>query len=180
MKDQSLSEERQQKNKKLAFKMLWVVAGSILFAISLVPLYNVMCTIVGLNGKTVETAAIASTRVDNSRLVTVQFVASVMPGLGWNFYPKQNSVKLHPGKIETVVFEAKNTTTQIVTGQAVPSITPGVASVYMKKIECFCFINQSLKPGESKEFPLRFYISPELPEDIKEMTLSYSFFKAVK
>ena len=169
------------KNKKLVGKLIWLVVGAILFAFALVPLYNVLCTISGLNGKTNTTAAeSANTKVDNTRWVDVQFTTNVMPGLGWNFYPKQSSVRLHPGQIETVIFVAKNTTNEVVAGQAVPSVTPGIAASNLKKIECFCFVRQSLKPGEEKEMPLRFYVSPELPKDVSEMTLSYAFFPAVK
>lgn len=171
--------DQEKANKKLAIKVLWVVVGSLLFAFALVPLYDVLCSITGLNGKTDNSAAtLAKAKVDNTRLVTIQFVSAVMPGLGWNFYPKQTSITLHPGQIETVIFMAKNTTSEVVAGQAVPSVTPGKASTHLKKIECFCFVKQSLNPGESKEMPLRFFISPELPDDIKELTLSYSFFKA--
>lgn len=160
-------------------KVLYVVIGSLLFAFALVPLYDVLCSITGLNGKTDNSAAtLAKAKVDASRMVTIQFVSAVMPGLGWNFYPKQTSVTLHPGQIETVIFVAKNTTSETVSGQAVPSVTPGKASTHLKKIECFCFVNQSLKSGETKEMPLRFFVSPDLPEDVKELTLSYSFFKA--
>ncbi len=174
-------QEKDKANTKFALKMLWVVAGSLLFAFALVPLYNVICSLTGLNGKTENTAStLAKAKVDNSRLVTVQFVAAVMPGLGWNFYPKQNAITLHPGQIETVIFEAKNITSETIAGQAIPSVTPGKASIYLKKIECFCFVRQGLKPGEIKEMPLRFFVDPALPQDVKEMTLSYSFFKAVK
>jgi cytochrome c oxidase assembly protein subunit 11 len=86
---------------------------------------------------------------------------------------------LHPGQIETVIFVAKNTTNEVVAGQAIPSVTPGIASANLKKIECFCFVRQSLKPGEEREMPLRFFVSPELPREISDMTLSYSFFPAV-
>ncbi|WP_047541178.1 cytochrome c oxidase assembly protein [Methylotenera versatilis] len=173
--------EQDKANSKLAIKMIWVAAGSLLFAFALVPLYDVLCSITGLNGKTDNNAAtLNKAKVDESRSVTVQFTAAVMPGLGWNFYPKQTSITLHPGQIETVLFEAKNITSQIVTGQAIPSVTPGVASVYLKKIECFCFVNQSLKPGETKIMPLRFFIDPAIPKDVSEMTLSYSFFEAAK
>lgn len=168
------------KNKKLVRKLIWMVVGSLLFAFALVPLYDVLCTLTGLNGKTNNTAAVLSTaKVDNTRWVNVQFTTNVMPGLGWNFYPKQASIKLHPGKIETVIFIAKNTTNEVVVGRAVPSITPGIAAANLKKIECFCFVNQSLKPGEEKEMPLRFFVSPELPKDVSDMTLSYAFFPAV-
>ena len=170
-----------QKNTKLVRKLLWMVLGSLAFAFALVPLYDVLCTLTGLNGKTENSAALVSTAIpDETRWVTVQFTSNVMPGLGWNFYPKQASIKLHPGQIETVVFVAKNITSQVVVGQAVPSVTPGIASANLKKIECFCFVRQSLNPGEEKEMPLRFFVSPALPKDVKEMTLSYSFFPAVE
>jgi cytochrome c oxidase assembly protein subunit 11 len=168
------------KNKKLVRKLLWLVLGSLIFAFALVPLYDVLCSLTGLNGKTQNSSALlAKAKVDNTRWLTVQFTSSVMPGLGWNFYPKQASIKLHPGQIETVIFVAKNTTNEVVAGQAIPSVTPGIASANLKKIECFCFVRQSLKPGEEREMPLRFFVSPELPREISDMTLSYSFFPAV-
>ena len=180
-KEQTAKEIVVLKNSRLVRKLLWIVLGSLLFAFALVPLYDVLCNLTGLNGKTQNTAAVLSkAKVDNSRWVTVQFTSSVMPGLGWNFYPKQPSVKLHPGQIETVIFVAKNTTNEVVVGRAVPSVTPGVAAANLKKIECFCFVNQSLKPGEEKEMPLRFFVSPELPKDVSDMTLSYSFFPAIQ
>lgn len=169
------------KNNRLIKKLLWILVGSLLFAFALVPLYDVLCSLTGLNGKTNNTAAVLEkAKVDESRWVTVQFTTNVMTGLGWNFYPKQPSIKLHPGQIETVIFIAKNITNQVVVGRAVPSVTPGIGAANLKKIECFCFINQSLKPGEEKEMPLRFFVSPEIPSDVSEMTLSYAFFPAVK
>lgn len=174
-------EQLDSKNKKLVRKLIWLVVGSLLFAFALVPMYDVLCSLTGLNGKTNNTAAVLSTaKVDNTRWVNVQFTTNVMPGLGWNFYPKLANVKVHPGQIETVIFVAKNTTNQVVVGRAVPSITPGIAAANLKKIECFCFVNQSLKPGEEKELPLRFFVSPELPKDVSDMTLSYAFFPSVK
>ena len=137
-------ELRKQANKKLGFKMLWLVVGSLFFAFALVPIYDVLCTMTGLNGKTKSTATeLANTKVDNTRWVTVQFTSSVMPGLGWNFYPKQSSIMLRPGQVETVLFEAKNITSQEVAGQAIPSVTPGLAAAHLKKIECFCFQRQA-------------------------------------
>ncbi|WP_020184159.1 MULTISPECIES: cytochrome c oxidase assembly protein [Methylotenera] len=178
---QKTKAEQDKANNKLAVKMIWVALGSLLFAFALVPLYDVLCSITGLNGKTDNNAStLTKAKVDESRSVTVQFTSAVMPGLGWNFYPKQASITLHPGQIETVLFEAKNITSQVVTGQAIPSVTPGIASVYLKKIECFCFVNQSLKPGETKVMPLRFFVDPAIPKDVSEMTLSYSFFEATK
>lgn len=180
-KELTAVEQRDIKNKRLVIKLLWMVLGSLLFAFALVPLYDVLCSLTGLNGKTNNTAAVLSkAKVDDTRWVTVQFTSNVMPGLGWNFYPKQASIKLHPGQIETVIFVAKNITSEVVVGRAVPSVTPGIASANLKKIECFCFVKQSLKPGEEKEMPLRFFVSPDLPQDVSEMTLSYAFFPAVE
>lgn len=177
----SAKQQLDLKNKRLLTKLLWMVLGSLLFAFALVPLYDVLCDLTGLNGKTNDSAAVLSkAKVDESRWVNVQFTTNVMPGLGWNFYPKQSSVRLHPGQIETVIFVAKNTTNEVVVGRAVPSVTPGVGAANLKKIECFCFIRQSLQPGEEKEMPLRFFVSPELPEDVSDMTLSYAFFPAIK
>ncbi|MCF8186083.1 MAG: cytochrome c oxidase assembly protein [Sulfuritalea sp.] len=181
-KSEQLSQKQQLdlKNKILVRKLLWLLLGSLLFAFALVPIYDVLCEMTGLNGKTNNTAAVLTkAKVDETRWVTVQFTTNVMPGLGWNFYPKQSSIKMHPGQIETVIFIAKNTTNQVVVGRAIPSITPGIAAANLKKIECFCFINQALKPGEEKEMPLRFFVSPELPKDVSDMTLSYAFFPSV-
>ncbi|MSP99054.1 MAG: cytochrome c oxidase assembly protein [Methylotenera sp.] len=174
-------EQLDLKNQRLIRKLLWMLLGSLLFAFALVPIYNVLCTMTGLNGKPQNTATVlAKAKIDGTRWVNVQFTSSVMSGLGWNFYPKTTSIRLHPGQIETVIFVAKNTTNEVVAGQAIPSVTPGIAAANLKKIECFCFVRQSLKPGEEREMPLRFFVSPELPKDVSDMTLSYSFFPAVK
>lgn len=180
MEEMNDIEKRQAANRRLGLKMLWVVAGSVLFAFSMVPLYDVLCAATGFNGKTDNFAAQASTVVDENRWVKVEFTSSVMPGLSWNFHPEKNSVVVHPGQIETVLFEARNTSNQVVSGQAIPSVSPGVATEYLKKIECFCFVQQKLQPGETREMPLRFYVSPDIPEDLGVITLSYSFFSAVK
>jgi cytochrome c oxidase assembly protein subunit 11 len=174
-------EARAAANKRLAWKLMWVVAGAVAFAFALVPLYNVFCSLTGLNGKTANTpeAVLKSMKVDESRWVTVEFTSSVMPGLAWNFYPTQSSMKVRPGEIMLTTFEAKNMTNAAVVGQAIPSISPAQATFYFKKIECFCFQQQTLKAGEAKELPLRFYVSPDLPRDIHTVTLSYAFFHAV-
>ncbi|HSH73959.1 MAG TPA: cytochrome c oxidase assembly protein [Methylophilaceae bacterium] len=173
-------QEKKKANKRLGLKLLWIVGAALLFAYALVPLYDVLCTVTGLNGKTNNTADLTTTKVDSSRWVTVDFTSTVMPGLGWNFHPKQSSIKVRPGQIETVLFEAKNNTNAVVTGQAVPSVSPGAASLYLKKIECFCFQRQELQAGQAKEMPLRFYVSPDLPKDIQAITLSYAFYNAVE
>lgn len=176
-----MKEDQERANKRLVIKLLWIIAGALIFAFALVPLYDVICTVTGLNGKTNNSAELKPpAKMDVSREVTVQFVSSVMPGLGWNFYPLQNSVTVHPGQVTTVMFEAKNTTSTEVSGQAIPSVTPGKASAHLKKIECFCFVKQTLKSGEVKKLPLRFFIGADLPQEVHEMTLSYSFFPATQ
>ena len=169
-----------KKNKHLVIKLCGLVLGSILFAFALVPLYNLICTVTGLNGKTNSVADESSTKVDLTRSIKVEFTSTVMPGLGWNFYPNQSSINVHPGEILAVTFTAKNITNGVVAGQAIPSLSPGQASPYFKKLECFCFQRQELKAGETKIFPMRFYISTDLPKDINTMTLSYAFYSAVK
>lgn len=176
----AIDTEREKANKKLVRKLMWGVLGALLFAFALVPLYNVICSVTGLNGKTNTFPAQMSKQVDLSREVTVELTSSVMPGLGWNFYPETPRIKVHPGQIESVTFVAKNVTNEVATGQAIPSISPGEATPYFKKIECFCFQRQALNPGEVKKMPLRFYVSPDVPKDIHVITLSYAFFNAVK
>lgn len=176
-----MKEDQERANKRLVVKLVWIIVGALIFAFALVPLYDVICSVTGLNGKTNSSAELKPPKkMDVSREVTVQFVSSVMPGLGWNFFPLQSSVNVHPGQVTTVLFEAKNTTSTEVSGQAIPSVTPGKASAHLKKIECFCFVKQTLKPGEVKKLPLRFFISADLPRDVHELTLSYSFFPATQ
>jgi cytochrome c oxidase assembly protein subunit 11 len=176
----SVDNERQKANRKLVIKLLWGVLGALLFAFALVPLYNVICSVTGLNGKTNSVPAKLSKQVDLSREVVVELTSSVMPGLAWNFYPEVPRITVHPGEIQSVNFIAKNVANEVVTGQAIPSISPGQATPYFKKIECFCFQRQSLNPGEVKRMPVRFYVSPDVPKDIHVITLSYAFFNAVK
>jgi len=126
-----------KKNKKLVLKLVGMVLGSIVFAFSLVPLYNLICNVTGLNGKTNSVADQSSLKIDASRWVKVEFTSTVMPGLGWNFYPNQSNVNVHPGEIMSVTFTAKNITNEDVVGQAIPSVSPGQASPYFKKLNAF-------------------------------------------
>lgn len=171
--------DRDLANRRLVRKLLWVVVGAVLFTAALVPLYSVMCELTGFNGKT-RGQAVKPVVVDESRWVTVEFTSSVMPGLSWNFYPKQSSMKVHPGQVQLATYMARNMTNSEVTGQAVPSVSPGRAAQYFRKIECFCFQKQALKAGETKEMPLTFFVSPDLPESVHTITLSYAFYSAVK
>ena len=150
------------------------------FGFALVPLYDVFCDITGLNGKTgrIELEDALSQTVDEERLVTVEFLGVVHSELPWEFRPMVRKIKVHPGEVTEVNYYAMNKTDNIVTGQAIPSLAPGLAAKYFNKTECFCFTRQSLGPGEGKEMPLRFVVDPALPEDVRTVSLSYTFFQA--
>lgn len=94
----------------------------------------------------------------------------------WSFRVENSKLQVHPGEINEAVFIASNQTNQTMTGQAIPSVAPEVASMYFKKIECFCFTQQTLGPGESKRMPVKFVVKPEMPDNIRMLTLSYTFF----
>jgi len=149
------------------------------FGFALVPLYNVFCDITGINGKTgrIELEAALSQKVDEERLVTVEFVASVNSDLPWEFRPVTRRVKVHPGEVTEVHYFARNKIDKMVTGQAIPSLAPGLAAKYFNKTECFCFTRQILQPNESKDMPLRFIVDPQLPEEVRTVSLSYTFFQ---
>lgn len=173
-----MSDNTQNENKQLAFRLLLIVIAGVAFSFALPPLYYVVCEAIGLNGKADTTATIVQKdlKVDKTRTVTVLFTGNTMPGLDWEFSAKEPVVKVHPGEITLTAFYAKNNGAESVVGAAVPSVAPEVAALYFKKIECFCFNQQTLKAGESKEMPIRFFVSPDLPKDITTVTLSYAFY----
>ena len=150
------------------------------FGFAMVPLYDVFCDITGLNGKTgrIELEEALSQTIDEDREVTVEFLATVHSDLPWEFRPMVKKVKVHPGEVIEVNYFARNKTGEIVTGQAVPSLAPGLAAKYFSKTECFCFTRQALGPGEAKEMPLRFIVDPELPANVRTVSLSYTFYQA--
>ena len=172
--------ERQQANQRVV-KRLGIAAVLMFgFGFAMVPLYDVFCDITGLNGKTgrLEQEAALSQEVDENRLVTVEFLATVNSKLPWEFKPMIRRIKVHPGEVTEVNYFARNKTDRLVAGQAIPSLAPGLAAKYFNKTECFCFSRQTLQPGESKEMPLRFVVDPQLPEEIRTVSLSYTFLPA--
>lgn len=160
----------------LVRRILWICAGSFAFCFALIPLYSVYCEITGVNGKTGNVADVAAGAVDYSRVVEVQFDTSVNAGLPWTFRPKVASMKVHPGEVTLALFEAGNEGASDLVGQAVPSVAPNRASLYFNKTECFCFTEQMLRAGESREMPVRFVVDPGLPADVRVLTLSYTFY----
>lgn len=170
---------------RLIRRLLLLVAASTTFGFALVPLYDTLCRVTGFNGKTFVGGGLAGTgthdpvaRVDRTRLVSVEFTGTVMPGLPWEMRPLQTRVELHPGEMQQVAFLVRNTASHAVTGRAVPSVTPGQAAQHFDKIECFCFNLQTLGPGEAREMPLMFIVKPALDGDVRTITLSYAFFAA--
>jgi cytochrome c oxidase assembly protein subunit 11 len=166
-----------RQNCKVVKKLIFIVFGMFGFGFALVPLYDVFCDITGLNGKTSTSAAIYDVeQIDTSRLITVQFISRTAQGIPWQFEPMTREIKVHPGEIKLVKFYAKNESTRDIIGQAVPSVSPGLAAAYFQKIECFCFTQQPLKAQEEVEMALQFYVDLDLPEDISTLTLSYTLY----
>lgn len=143
----------------------------------MVPLYNVLCDALGINGKTSgERYRVVEASVDMSREVRVQFVASNNAGMPWEFRPTTSVMKIHPGSVNDTVYFAKNPLMKDMVAQAIPSISPARAAEYFHKTECFCFNQQPLSAGEQTEMPLQFIVDQDLPSDIKTITLSYTIF----
>ena len=174
------------RHRKLVTRLLLLVAAAFGFGFALVPLYGVLCEVTGLNGKTaggfgpgglVNSRPPSPSRIDRSRIVTVEFIGIVMPGLPWDMRPMTTRLELHPGELQTASFLVHNHSDRPVTGQAVPSVAPGQAAAHFEKIECFCFSQQTLAPGEARELPLAFIITPELDGEVRTITLSYAFYQ---
>jgi cytochrome c oxidase assembly protein subunit 11 len=168
----------QRANRRTAIRLGAVAAGMFLFGYALVPLYDVICEVTGLNGKTGGRIEAAAADVDRSRAVTVEFVGQAQTGLPWEFRPTVSSVVVHPGEAKTVMYYARNRADEVITGQAVPSVAPGRAAAQFKKVECFCFTQQTLQPGEAREMAVQFVLDPKLAPEVQTVTLSYSFFNA--
>ena len=148
------------------------------FGFALVPLYDVFCDITGLNGKTgrIQAAEIDASQVDTSRTIEVRFLANTNTGLPWSFEPLVKKMEVHPGQVYEAVFRVRSASAVKTLGQAVPSVSPGLAAQHFNKTECFCFTQQELQARETRDMPLRFVVGTGISEDIEEITLSYTFF----
>jgi cytochrome c oxidase assembly protein subunit 11 len=146
------------------------------FGFAMVPFYQAFCNAVGINSLVERDAAPTNTQVDATRSVTVEFDANVR-SLPWNFRPVVNHMQVHPGQLMQVEYEVSNSRSTPVTGQAIVSFGPELASRYFKKLECFCFSQQTLAAGETRRMPVVFLVDPSLPGDINTITLSYTFFE---
>ncbi|RMF99084.1 MAG: cytochrome c oxidase assembly protein [Gammaproteobacteria bacterium] len=173
-----MNDGRERRHGLLAGKLLLLAAAMFGFGFLLVPLYDVFCEVAGIGTRTgTPTAdAVSETTPDQDRLVTVEFVASLNQYAPWEFHPAVTSMQVHPGEFYETTYYARNLTQRHLTAQAVPSIAPGQASEYFKKVECFCFTQQEFEAGEGRDMGLKFMVDPELPEHIDRITLSYTFF----
>jgi len=163
---------------RLAGKLGLIAIGMFVFAVGVLPpMYDAICEITGLNGKTSDTADSGEAAiVQEDRVITVQFVADTDPAMPWDFKPNVRSVKIHPGEIKLVDFHVRNRDSERIVGQAIPSVTPAAATPHFKKTECFCFTQQELQGGDSMDMPLIFYVDPDLPRNVSTITLSYKLF----
>ena len=170
-------------NRQMGRKLAVVVLLMFGFGFALVPMYRAICSALGINVLSIserQGAGLSSDvplngQVDASRTIAVEFDANAHGP--WDFKPVQTSLSVHPGELATVMYEFRNRQDRTMTAQAIPSYAPAQAMAHFHKLECFCFTEHTLKPGESKQWPVVFVIDPKLPKDVKTITLSYTFFE---
>jgi len=170
-------------NWRMVGKLVVVVAAMFAFGYALEPIYRTICTALGINVLSLSEldaqggsrAKGGNTQIDYSRSITIEFDANVRGP--WEFKPEKRSVVVHPGELTTVVYEFKNVQNRTMAAQAIPSYAPMQAMPHFNKLECFCFNQYTLAPGESKRWPVVFVIDPKLSKDVKTITLSYTFFE---
>jgi len=165
------------RNRQMMGKLLVVAVGMLGFGFAMVPMYRQICEAIGISQQRV--VAPVNTQVDTSREVTVEMLAS-SAGLPWSFEAIDRNVKVHPGQLTTVRYRVVNTLGRPVTAHAVMNTAPALAMKYIEKQACFCFSNQTLAAGESREMPVVFRVSPNAPADLGTISLSYTFFEAPK
>jgi cytochrome c oxidase assembly protein subunit 11 len=165
-------------NLQMLGKLLLITVLMFGFGYALVPMYKKICEITGVNVLTPKDVTVdptVNTQIDKSRMITVEFDANAQGP--WRFRPTVSSVQVHPGEMAQVVYEVVNKQARSINAQAIPSYAPQQAAEFFKKLECFCFKQQTLGPNEAKQMPVVFYIDPALPKNVKTITLSYTFFE---
>ena len=164
-------------NRQMLRKLLVVTVLMFGFGFALVPFYDAICRVTGVRDLFKDDEPVVrNTQVDLSRSVGIEFDANTQR-LAWTFHPLESHVEVHPGQVTQVIYEVRNTQNRAVTGQAVPSYGPELAAQYFQKLECFCFQQQTLGPGEVRRMPVVFIIDPAMPKDMNTVTLSYTFFE---
>ncbi len=165
-----------RRNRELVVKLLVIVVGMLGFAYAMVPMYRQICQAIGITAtRVVETPA--NTQVDASREVRVEMLASTAGGLAWKFEALDREVRMHPGELVTVRYRVTNTLGRPVTAHANMSTAPINAGRWIIKQECFCFTNQTLRAGETREMPVVFRVTTDVPSDVETITLSYTFLE---
>ena len=162
-------------NNKLGRRLAIVAVAMFGFGFALVPFYNQICAALGVNSL-LKPDEVVNTQVDTTRSITIELDSNTHD-LPWRFRPLVNHLSVHPGELATVEYEVVNVRAAPVTGQAVPSYGPQNAGEYFKKLECFCFTQQTLAPGETRRMPVTFVVDPRLPRDINTIAVSYTFFE---
>jgi cytochrome c oxidase assembly protein subunit 11 len=169
--------ESRRSHARLVRRLVLVAVGMFGFGFAMWPLYNVFCDLTGLGGRGVKIADAGTTVDASDREVKIRFDATVNSALPWRFEAKDKSATVTLGEMSEAMYLAMNTTDQPVVGRAIYNVTPPEASLYFVKTECFCFTEQLLRANESREMPVYYFIQPDLPEHIKELTLSYTFYR---
>jgi cytochrome c oxidase assembly protein subunit 11 len=170
--------ERLRLNRSTFGKLVVVAVAMFGFGYALVPVYRQVCEVLGINVLTAKDGTVerpANTQVDTTRTITVELDGNAQGP--WRFRPTTRSIQVHPGELATVVYEVVNTQARAVKAQAIPSYAPQSATPHFKKVECFCFREQLMKPNEARQMPVVFFIDPKLPKEVKTITLSYTFFE---
>lgn len=165
-----------QANSVIMKKLLIFTVVMFGFGFALVPFYEKICEVTGINNLLQADTLVENTQVDTSRWVTVQLDANTR-GLPWQFKPLQTSLRVHPGELVQVMYEVRNNSNREINGQAIPSYSPQLLAKHLKKLECFCFSKQVLKPNEVRQMPVQFMIEPGFPGDFDTVTISYTFFE---
>ena len=167
---------RRDQNRRLRLRLAVVALAMFGFGYALVPFYDAICSALGVNDFLEADLPPANTQVDATRTVTVELDANAHD-LPWRLRPLARYVRVHPGELATVEYEIANMRDAPVTAQAVPSYGPALAAEHFRKIECFCFTQQTLAAGETRRLPVVFVLDPKLPRDVNTITLSYTFFE---
>jgi cytochrome c oxidase assembly protein subunit 11 len=179
----SLAAALRRDNRQMLGKLALIVALMFGFGYALVPLYKHICEALGINVLSLAERQVASSKgtptgngqVDYSREITIEFDTNARGP--WDFKPEVRHMTAHPGELKQVMYEFRNKQDRTMAAQAIPSYAPMQASAHFNKLECFCFNEYTLKPGETKQWPVVFVIDPKLPKDVKTITLSYTFFE---
>jgi len=164
-------------HRKLVRKLVLLAVGMFGFGFAMWPLYNVFCDFTGLGGRGVQVVEDVGVIEQSDRQIKIRFDANVNSGLPWIFQAKEKSAMVPLGEMSEALFLAMNPSDEAIVGQATYNVTPPEASLYFVKTECFCFTRQLLQANESREMPVYYFIQADLPEYIKEITLSYTFFR---